>query len=31
LPDSSTQTAKLWTRDAHGAVTMEATAAWEKR
>jgi 3-methylfumaryl-CoA hydratase len=30
-PDVSTRTAKLWTRDAGGAVTMEATAAWSRR
>jgi 3-methylfumaryl-CoA hydratase len=28
LPDSTTQTAKLWTRDSDGAMTMDATAAW---
>jgi 3-methylfumaryl-CoA hydratase len=29
-PDAATRTAKLWTRDAVGAVTMEATAAWSQ-
>jgi 3-methylfumaryl-CoA hydratase len=28
LPDEAARTAKLWTRDAEGAVTMEATARW---
>jgi 3-methylfumaryl-CoA hydratase len=28
LPDAASVTAKLWTRDAEGAATMEATAAW---
>jgi len=28
LPDETARTAKLWTRDAEGAVTMEATATW---
>jgi 3-methylfumaryl-CoA hydratase len=28
LPDSSGRSARLWTRDADGAVTMEATASW---
>jgi 3-methylfumaryl-CoA hydratase len=28
LPDETTHTARLWTRDAEGAVTMEATARW---
>jgi 3-methylfumaryl-CoA hydratase len=28
LPDESARTAKLWTRDSEGAVTMEATARW---
>ena len=28
LPDESDGSAKLWTRDAEGAVTMEATATW---
>jgi 3-methylfumaryl-CoA hydratase len=28
LPDEAARTAKLWTRDAEGAVTMEATATW---
>ena len=28
LPDDGTRSAKLWTRDAEGAVTMEATARW---
>jgi 3-methylfumaryl-CoA hydratase len=27
-PDESTRTARLWTRDADGAATMEGTAAW---
>jgi 3-methylfumaryl-CoA hydratase len=27
-PDESSRTARLWTRDADGAATMEATAAW---
>jgi 3-methylfumaryl-CoA hydratase len=30
-PDMATRTAKLWTRDAAGAVTMEAAAAWSQR
>ena len=28
LPDEATKSAKLWTRDAAGAVTMEALATW---
>ena len=28
LPDEAARSAKLWTRDAEGAVTMEATARW---
>jgi 3-methylfumaryl-CoA hydratase len=28
LPDEAQRSAKLWTRDAEGAVTMEATATW---
>ncbi len=28
LPDESTKSARLWTRDAGGAVTMEAVATW---
>lgn len=28
LPDEAEREAKLWTRDAEGAVTMEATASW---
>jgi 3-methylfumaryl-CoA hydratase len=28
VPDTAGRTAKLWTRDAQGAATMEATAAW---
>jgi len=28
LPDESRRSARLWTRDAEGAVTMEATATW---
>ena len=28
LPDESQRSARLWTRDAEGAVTMEATATW---
>ena len=28
LPDDGTRSAKLWTRDAEGSVTMEATARW---
>jgi 3-methylfumaryl-CoA hydratase len=28
LPDNASGSAKLWTRDAEGALTMEATAAW---
>jgi 3-methylfumaryl-CoA hydratase len=28
LPDAEGRSAKLWTRDAEGAVTMEATATW---
>jgi 3-methylfumaryl-CoA hydratase len=28
VPDEASATAKLWTRDAEGAATMEATAAW---
>ena len=28
IPDASGRSAKLWTRDAEGAVTMEATATW---
>jgi 3-methylfumaryl-CoA hydratase len=28
VPDAAGKTAKLWTRDAEGAATMEATAAW---
>jgi 3-methylfumaryl-CoA hydratase len=28
LPEEGTRSAKLWTRDAEGAVTMEATATW---
>jgi 3-methylfumaryl-CoA hydratase len=27
-PDAAKRSAQLWTRDAHGAVTMEATATW---
>jgi 3-methylfumaryl-CoA hydratase len=27
-PDESSRTARLWTRDAEGAVTMQASAAW---
>jgi 3-methylfumaryl-CoA hydratase len=28
LPDEAQRSARLWTRDAEGAVTMEATATW---
>jgi 3-methylfumaryl-CoA hydratase len=28
LPDEAKRSARLWTRDAEGAVTMEATATW---
>jgi len=28
LPDERSRSARLWTRDAEGAITMEATAAW---
>jgi 3-methylfumaryl-CoA hydratase len=28
VPDVASRTAKLWTRDAQGAATMQATAAW---
>jgi 3-methylfumaryl-CoA hydratase len=28
LPDAATKSAQLWTRDAEGALTMEATAHW---
>jgi 3-methylfumaryl-CoA hydratase len=28
LPDAGRRSARLWTRDAEGAVTMEATATW---
>ena len=28
LPDEASRSAKLWTRDSEGAVTMEATAKW---
>jgi 3-methylfumaryl-CoA hydratase len=28
LPDDAARTARLWTRDGEGAVTMEATACW---
>ena len=28
LPDEANRSARLWTRDAEGAVTMEATATW---
>jgi 3-methylfumaryl-CoA hydratase len=28
VPDDARQSARLWTRDAEGAVTMEATATW---
>jgi 3-methylfumaryl-CoA hydratase len=28
LPDEAQRSARLWTRDADGAVTMEATATW---
>jgi 3-methylfumaryl-CoA hydratase len=28
LPDGARRSAKLWTRDAEGAMTMEATASW---
>ena len=28
IPDEAARTARLWTRDAQGAVTMEATARW---
>jgi 3-methylfumaryl-CoA hydratase len=28
LPDEASRSARLWTRDAEGAVTMEATATW---
>ena len=28
LPDESARSAKLWTRDAEGALTMQATATW---
>jgi 3-methylfumaryl-CoA hydratase len=30
LPDEPAGSAKLWTRDAEGAVTMEATATWSQ-
>ncbi|HXZ49738.1 MAG TPA: MaoC family dehydratase N-terminal domain-containing protein [Usitatibacter sp.] len=29
LPDGAPRRARLWTRDAEGAITMEATAEWE--
>jgi 3-methylfumaryl-CoA hydratase len=29
LPDEARRSAKLWTRDAEGAVTLEATAVWK--
>ncbi|HEX5634073.1 MAG TPA: MaoC family dehydratase N-terminal domain-containing protein [Gemmatimonadales bacterium] len=29
LPDASGRSARLWTRDAQGAVTMEANASWQ--
>jgi 3-methylfumaryl-CoA hydratase len=28
LPDAASRTARLWTRDAEGAITMDAAAAW---
>ena len=28
LPDEANRSARLWTRDAAGTATMEATAAW---
>ncbi len=28
LPDDASRTARLWTRDAQGAITMDATAQW---
>ena len=30
-PDEGTGTARLWTRNAQGALTMEATATWQRR
>ncbi len=31
LPDASGRTARLWTQDAEGAITMDATASWSER
>jgi len=31
LPDAQGRTARLWTRDAGGAITMDATAGWSER
>ena len=31
LPDEAAGTARLWTRNAQGALTMDATATWRKR
>jgi 3-methylfumaryl-CoA hydratase len=28
LPDEAARSARLWTRDAEGAITMDATATW---